>query len=109
MKKKHNTYKKNQKYIDKKKLYFIPMVLVSMVLIIVLSSSLRTNATEKQPTKFYTSIQIENGDTLWSIAEEHKPAYITVSDYIDDLMSINNLTNDDIHAGNYLTIYYCKE
>ena len=61
--------------------------------------------------KYYTSIQIEHGDTLWSIASTHmSPEYDTIQDYIAEVKELNQLGPDDIHSGQYLTIpYYSSE
>lgn len=60
-------------------------------------------------TKYYTSIRIESGDTLWSIAEEYiSPEYENLSDYVSELKFMNGLTGSKIYAGNYLTIAYYK-
>ena len=71
-------------------------------------SGFMTSAHDTQksiPTKTsYMSIQIESGDSLWSIAEEYKPANISTNDYIDELIHLNALKSDDIHADQYLTV-----
>lgn len=57
--------------------------------------------------KYYTSIQIQEGDSLWSIAERYRiHSGRTVLEYIQDLREMNSLSEDTIHTGNYLTIYY---
>lgn len=57
--------------------------------------------------KSYKSMRLEPGDTLWGIALEHKGSrYGSVQDYIDEVMEINGLTSDRIHADRYLTIPY---
>lgn len=58
-------------------------------------------------SKYYKCIVIEYGDTLWEIAAEYKGSYYdSVYDYIDEVMAINHLTTDRIHAGQYLTVPY---
>lgn len=71
-------------------------------------SSAQTNAEESGiQYKYYKSIQIEKGDTLWSIAKEYRTdAYNSTQEYIDELMEINNLTSDEIHHGQYLIVAY---
>lgn len=61
--------------------------------------------------KYYTSVYIEPGDTLTSIAKEYQTEeYSDLSEYIEEIMYINQLYSDDITAGCYLVIpYYSKE
>jgi len=57
--------------------------------------------------KYYKSIEITSGDTLWSIAEENmSEEYDTVYEYIEEIMDMNNLDSETIHDGQYLTIAY---
>lgn len=61
----------------------------------------------KNQYKYYTSITIEQGDSLWSIAEEYKTdQYESTQEYIDELVLVNNLTSETIHAGQHLMIAY---
>lgn len=54
--------------------------------------------------KSFLSIEIENGDTLTSIAETYAKSEAEYQDYIEEVMSINNLQNDIIHQGCYLMV-----
>ena len=57
--------------------------------------------------KYYKSIQITSGYTLWNIAEEYmNDEYESVSDYIMEIKKINGLVSDDIQEGQYLTVAY---
>lgn len=62
--------------------------------------------------KYYKSIEIKKGDTLWSIANEYMDIqhYEGISDYINEVKEMNALTNNRITSGNYLIIpYYSSE
>jgi cell division protein YceG involved in septum cleavage len=61
--------------------------------------------------KYYTSIQIAEGDTLWSIADSYcSDGYETRDDFIQEVKELNHIDEDSIHAGNYLTVpYYSSE
>lgn len=60
---------------------------------------------EKEPR--YTSIRIENGDSLWSIAARYaESSPMDVREYVQELKRMNQLTDDTIHAGHYLTVVY---
>ena len=56
----------------------------------------------------YKSVKIEDGDTLWSIALEYNDEALSndsTEEYIEDIMSINNLVRDDkITEGNYIIV-----
>lgn len=57
--------------------------------------------------RYYTSIQIQQGDSLWSIACKYKEnSGLTVEQYIRELKNINGLKEDTIHSGHYLTVMY---
>lgn len=97
----------------------IAIVLVTFVVIVcggllgsaILSAS-RSEASQEQPSfKYYTSIEVRPGDTLWSIAAAYmSPEYDSIQDYIDEVKVLNQMGPDDIHAGQFLTIpYYSKE
>lgn len=61
--------------------------------------------------KYYTSIAVEKGDTLWSIASKYMTGeYSDVDDYINEVKYLNHLDSNGIYAGEYLTIpYYSSE
>lgn len=57
--------------------------------------------------KYYKSIQIHSGDTLWNIAEEYMTEdYESVSEYITEVKKINKLSSDQIQDSQYLTVPY---
>ena len=59
------------------------------------------------PEKYYTSIQIQNGDSLWDIAGKYREnSGLTTAQYVEELKMINGLREDIIHSGHYLTVMY---
>lgn len=75
-------------------------------------TSLANTDTQDISYKYFTSIQIEKGDSLWSIAQEYSDSehYDSNSDYIAEVMAMNNLKDDKIVSGQYLIIpYYSYE
>ncbi|MGN0382697.1 MAG: LysM peptidoglycan-binding domain-containing protein [Eubacterium sp.] len=57
--------------------------------------------------KYYKSIKVESGDTLWTIADEYMTGGdCSRSEYIEEIKSMNGLTDETIHAGKYIVICY---
>lgn len=61
--------------------------------------------------KYYASIPVESGDTLWSIAADHMGThYDSPQEYIKEVKQMNSLRNEDIQEGMYLVVpYYTTE
>lgn len=67
------------------------------------------NQKEEKIYTYYDAIRIQDGDTLWSIANEYAPSTgLSVKEYIKEIKNINHLTTDRITADQYLSIFYCS-
>lgn len=97
--------------ISSKKITIIITIIVISVLYLAIthkdaSEADATNAS----TKYYTCISIEEGDSLWDIADEYMTdEYSSRQEYIDEIVSINKLDDESsITAGCNLVIPYYK-
>ena len=55
----------------------------------------------------YKTIQIEEGDTLWTLADQYMGnSSFDRQEYIDEVKEMNHLTSDTIESGAYLMIPY---
>lgn len=54
--------------------------------------------------KSFVSIEISEGDTLSSIAEQYAISPSEYSSYVEEVKSINNLKDDTINSGCYLMV-----
>ena len=89
------------------------LTLILSVGISVTFFSLRTKAQssdEEIQYKYYKSIIIETGDTLWNLAEEYGTSehYGSHQEYINEVMQMNGLSDDQITAGQYIIIPYYR-
>lgn len=93
-----------------KKRFFL--VLIMMICLTMFSSGVLAYAKERessQPTyyKYYTSIYVEAGDTLWGIADRYLSEQTgSHEDYIRQVMQMNGMKSADIHVGDTLTVFY---
>lgn len=71
------------------------------------SIRINVNAYESKDAKvkYYQSIQVQNHDTLWDIAEKYAPNEDKKS-YIENIAEINHIDSNKIVEGTNLVIYY---
>ena len=97
---------------EMKKNFLILVMTVCLIVTCSISlSGFRSNAKDDSTEvsyKYYKSIEVTNNDTLWSIAEKYMDGehYDSIADYIEEVKSMNSLTNDTIQYGEYLIIPY---
>lgn len=91
--------------------FFVALfVLVSAILLTGFSIQAEENSENNTGIKYYTSVSVEDGDSLWSIATEYRTAeYSSIDQYIDEIKSINNLKNDKIKTGETLIVSYYSD
>lgn len=97
--------------LDRRRVAFIGgVVVLSLILVLLGTSVASAKDMDDTKTKYYTSITIEKGDTLWSIAEKYMyDEFESVEEYMNELANINGLKNDTLYAGNNLVIVYCGD
>lgn len=92
---------------SKKTLIIISIILISVMYLCITKKDTPDSKASNASQKYYTCITVENGDTLWEIAETYKTEeYGSTKEYIAEVMSINNLESDNIQAGTNLLIPY---
>ena len=85
--------------------------LILSIIIVFSVSGLVTNArstNDKQEYKYFMSYEVEQGDSLWSIASAHcDEHYESVEDYMEEICIINSLSDEShLITGNHLIIPY---
>lgn len=60
--------------------------------------------------RYYTSVQLRQGDSLWELAEQYcEGSPYSRSEYVEELKRMNGLKSEQIHSGEYLTVVYFAE
>jgi len=98
-----NSFKKNLIRVCAIVLIFTAAV---AAVIIMSCNAVRTHASVSGANKYYRSVTIMPGDTLWSIAEEYMDPmqYTDARDYIKELRQINSLDSDSIKSGCHIIV-----
>jgi LysM repeat protein len=90
------------------------MLIVSIITTVVLcvfAISISTQASGLERTaqyKYYKSIEVSKGDTLWSIAAENFDTehYKNIQEYVKEIKEMNAMKSDHIMSGSCLIIPY---
>ena len=80
-----------------------------IVFILLITTTVKTNADVQDlaTNKYYKTVHVEAGDTLWSIAEENMTAeYDDIHDYIKEIKAINNMIDSRIYADQNICVPY---
>lgn len=108
-----NNRRKRQQELKRKGFFLF----LSLVITITIStaffgfSAKASDPSEEISYKYYTSIVIKEGDSLWSLAEENWDNHFkSKKAYIEEIKEINGLTDETLISGQYLIIpYYSNE
>ena len=52
----------------------------------------------------YVSIEVVNGDNLWTISKENKASSMSTKQYMDEIIQLNQLSSNELQSGKYLLI-----
>lgn len=110
MKKNFNFFSYKFLSMIEKKLTLILIGVFAICIIVLSFCIISTKVTAENTTfreKLVTSVKIEKGDSLWSIASEYiTDEYTDMNTYINEIKKSNGLISDIIHEDCYLIIPY---
>lgn len=97
------------KRMTRKNIKWIGLVILLIIIVFtfIFTTKTATAKNDNYRIKQVTSVQIQKGDTLWSIASRYMSCeYKDLNDYIEEIKFSNGLTSDKIHVGNYIIVPY---
>ena len=95
------------KHILKKRHLLHRILLINAILLIIILGTIMVNASDtKQPDKYYTSVMIEQHDTLLSLESQYNNGTEDRDTYINNIKQLNHMSNDTIIDGSYILLYY---
>lgn len=87
--------------------FVLTALLATILIAMIAGNSIQAEGSSTPEYKYYKSITIESGDTIWSIAQQYMDDdYLSVNDYIEEVEAINDISSDKITAGNSIIIPY---
>ncbi len=107
--------RQRERMVWMQKCLIVTVIIVVILLAILCGTRIRILADSANKTTlhtYYTSIELQAGDTIWDLAQEYTAGTrVSTQDYIAEVCRLNHLTDaDDIHAGGNLVIpYYSYE
>lgn len=98
-------------YFSRKKALLVAIIFTIAAIFVSCMLISNAKASKIEREKSMTSIQVKQGDTLWTIAEKYadKSEWGEYDDYIDEVKKINGIKGNTIHAGGYIVIPYYEE
>ncbi|MBP5594414.1 cell division suppressor protein YneA [Pseudobutyrivibrio sp.] len=93
--------------VKRRKMMLFAGILAALI-IGMISFSINASAEDSREVyTYYTSYEVQAGDTLWTIADQFMgPDFTNKTDFIANVKKMNHLSSDSITAGNYLIIEY---
>ena len=97
--------------MEKRLIVVISIIVVSLG--ILLGSSIRAFASAREKAqlhKYYTSVQLRQGDSLWKLAGEYASTDQSEQEFIDEVCEVNGISESNtLHSGQYLVVPYYSE
>lgn len=90
-----------------KRVILLTVVMILLVVFAVLAFPERTASAKNEPTGTYRilSVEVEEGDSLWSIATEYfTEDFCSIRAYISEIKRMNGISSDTLYAGAYILV-----
>lgn len=91
--------KKRSRTVKKERTRFVLLMMVAILFVAV--SLAQIQAVSGEDGK-YTEVTVERGDSLWSLSSRHKPEHLDTRDYIEMVVSLNDLNSAVLFPGQVL-------
>jgi LysM repeat protein len=93
--------KKRVRLVNKRR--FVTVVVTFLMIIMASVSVIGSAISEEVPVQ-YTSLIVQRGDTLWSIASEYGPGNMDIREYINEIEKVNVIENSFLAEGQELRL-----
>lgn len=84
--------------------FFIFVLICVMTIAFAGSTLLGMDKANAASVSTYRQVEIQADDTLWNIAEQYCSDSIDIRDYINEVCEINDISLNNIHAGDVIFV-----
>ena len=97
--------------MEKRLIVVIGIIVISLGILLGSSISAFASAREKARIhKYYTSIQLRQGDSLWELAGDYASTDQSEQEFIDEVCEVNGISESNIlHSGQYVVVPYYSD
>lgn len=98
--------------LGKRKMFgWTVVAFIAAVIILCGTIHIFASSTDSRPyNKYYTSVRVEDGDTVWSIADRYiTDSQVSKRDYVDEVCRLNSLTDGNVRSGDYIVVAYYSQ
>jgi hypothetical protein len=100
-------FTKAEVIVRKRKIMLAIVISITVLFGFILFTNIADANESREVYTYYTSYQVQSGDSLWSIADQFMgPDFKDKQEFIDNMKYMNHMLDDNITAGNYLVIEY---
>lgn len=88
------------------------LIITAIIAFILGAKTINADArSQEKRYKYYTTVQVHAGDSLWKISSEYiTDDYKSIDQYIAEVKKINKLNSNYLNSGQYLCVpYYSSE
>ena len=97
--------KTKKRYRIKNRVRFASFIVISLLLVCtIFNTALGFNDALALSEQQYIEIQVESGDTLWTIADEYMPDDIDIREAVYMICDTNDVDANTLYAGQTLSI-----
>ena len=111
-----NNRKRRERQLRRRIITFVVMMSVILFLGMFITMSFMSDASaskDHMKYRYYSSVTVTSGDSVWSIAEEHMDPlhYRNIESFVNDIARVNRISSDArlVSGTNLIVPYYSDE
>ncbi len=99
-----NKYKRMRAMQIRRRFVFTVLAVLFVIIAFVIGIKAKADS-DTHREKGFVSVQVNSGDTVWSIAEEHySPEFKSIVAYVNEIEKTNHIVDGAITCGNYIIV-----